>query len=114
MLLCPRAQYPLPLSPHFTATQVNLDLGLAKMAKASQHWKEVGMTTAMEHKEHLQELSLKPLEIIAPWSSWDGPGSQSLPPYQHTWRAFQIHCSRLQKPWEGKSRQLLSGPGMHC
>ncbi|XP_061334034.1 uncharacterized protein LOC133282053 [Pezoporus flaviventris] len=68
-LLCSRAQYPLPLSPHSTTTQVNLDLALAKMAKTSQHWKEVRMTIAMEHKEHLQEFSLKPLEIIAPWSS---------------------------------------------
>ncbi|NXR01382.1 CC153 protein, partial [Sagittarius serpentarius] len=41
----------------------SLDLVLAKMAKASQHWEEVGMTIAMEHKEHLQEFGLNPLEI---------------------------------------------------
>ncbi|NXT90849.1 CC153 protein, partial [Anhinga rufa] len=41
----------------------SLDLMLAKMAEASQHWEEIGMTIAMEHKERLQEFSLNPLEI---------------------------------------------------
>ncbi|NXX60110.1 CC153 protein, partial [Scopus umbretta] len=41
----------------------SLDLVLAKMAEASQHWEEVGTTIAMEHKEHLQEFGLNPLEI---------------------------------------------------
>ncbi|NWH42667.1 CC153 protein, partial [Fregata magnificens] len=41
----------------------SLDLVLAKMAEASQHWEEVGMTIAVEHKERLQEFSLSPLEI---------------------------------------------------
>lgn len=87
----------LPLSPHSTAIQVNMDLMLAKMAKASQHWKDVGMTIAMEHKEHIE--GVQPQALRARWSSWDGTGSQSLLPYQHTWRAFQIHCSILQQPW---------------
>ncbi|KFV55846.1 Coiled-coil domain-containing protein 153 [Gavia stellata] len=41
----------------------SLDLVLAKMAEASQHWEEVGMTIAVEHKECLQEFGLNPLEI---------------------------------------------------
>ncbi|NXX80844.1 CC153 protein, partial [Urocolius indicus] len=41
----------------------NLDLVLAKVAEASQHWEEVGTTIAMEHKERLQEFGLNPLEI---------------------------------------------------
>ncbi|NXO57184.1 CC153 protein, partial [Aramus guarauna] len=41
----------------------SLDLVLAKMAEASQHWEEVGMTITMEHKERLQEFGLNPLEI---------------------------------------------------
>ncbi|XP_074972563.1 dynein regulatory complex protein 12 [Phalacrocorax aristotelis] len=41
----------------------SLDLMLAKMAEASLHWEEVGMTIAMEHKECLQEFSLNPLHI---------------------------------------------------
>ncbi|KAF1540635.1 hypothetical protein FQV10_0000656, partial [Eudyptes schlegeli] len=41
----------------------SLDLVLAKMAEASQCWKEVGMPIAMEHKECLQEFGLNPLEI---------------------------------------------------
>lgn len=36
---------------------------LAKMAEASQHWEEVGMTIAMEHKECIQEFGLNPLEL---------------------------------------------------
>ncbi|NXV91765.1 CC153 protein, partial [Calonectris borealis] len=40
-----------------------LDLVLAKMAEASQHWEEVGRTIAVEHKECLQEFGLNPLEI---------------------------------------------------
>ncbi|XP_009286240.1 PREDICTED: coiled-coil domain-containing protein 153 [Aptenodytes forsteri] len=41
----------------------SLDLVLAKMAEASQCWKEVGTTIAMEHKERLQEFGLSSLEI---------------------------------------------------
>ncbi|NXC69018.1 CC153 protein, partial [Anhinga anhinga] len=41
----------------------SLDLMLAKMAEASQHWEEIGTTMAIEHKERLQEFSLNPLEI---------------------------------------------------
>ncbi|KAM9656765.1 dynein regulatory complex protein 12 [Morphnus guianensis] len=41
----------------------SLDLVLAKMAEASQHWEEVGTTIAMEHKECLQEFGLGPLEL---------------------------------------------------
>ncbi|NXS46200.1 CC153 protein, partial [Balaeniceps rex] len=41
----------------------SLDLVLAKMAEASQHWEEVGTTIAVEHKERLQEFGLNPLEI---------------------------------------------------
>ncbi|NXU29894.1 CC153 protein, partial [Thalassarche chlororhynchos] len=41
----------------------SLDLVLAKMAEASQHWKEVGTTIAVELKERLQEFGLNPLEI---------------------------------------------------
>ncbi|CAM9822151.1 unnamed protein product [Bubo scandiacus] len=41
----------------------SLDLVLAKMAEASQHWEELGTTIAMKHKEHLQEFGLNPLEI---------------------------------------------------
>ncbi|XP_068015996.1 dynein regulatory complex protein 12 [Melanerpes formicivorus] len=41
----------------------SLDLGLAKMAETSRHWEETGTTITMEHKEHLQELGLTPLEI---------------------------------------------------
>ncbi|XP_009636744.1 LOW QUALITY PROTEIN: coiled-coil domain-containing protein 153 [Egretta garzetta] len=44
----------------------SLDLVLAKMAEASQHWEEVGMTITMENKEHLQEFGLNPLEIQCP------------------------------------------------
>ncbi|NXJ31575.1 CC153 protein, partial [Ciconia maguari] len=36
----------------------DLDLVLAKMAEARQHWEEVGMTIAMEHKECVQEFGL--------------------------------------------------------
>ncbi|NWU59062.1 CC153 protein, partial [Dromas ardeola] len=41
----------------------NLDLVLAKMAEARQHWEVVGTTIAVEHKERLQEFGLNPLEI---------------------------------------------------
>ncbi|NXH71096.1 CC153 protein, partial [Hydrobates tethys] len=41
----------------------DLDLVLAKVAEASQHWEEVGKTITMEHKKHLQEFSLNPLEL---------------------------------------------------
>ncbi|XP_074707137.1 dynein regulatory complex protein 12 [Strix uralensis] len=41
----------------------SLDLVLAKMAEASQHWEELGTTIAMKHKERLQEFGLNPLEI---------------------------------------------------
>ncbi|NXV74942.1 CC153 protein, partial [Atlantisia rogersi] len=41
----------------------SLDLVLAKMAEARQHWEEVGMSIAVEHKEQLQEFGLNPLEI---------------------------------------------------
>ncbi|KGL91209.1 Coiled-coil domain-containing protein 153 [Charadrius vociferus] len=41
----------------------SLDLVLAKMAEASQHWEEVGMTIAVEHKERLREFGLNPLDI---------------------------------------------------
>ncbi|KAF1493328.1 hypothetical protein FQV18_0009202, partial [Eudyptula minor novaehollandiae] len=41
----------------------SLDLVLAKMAEASQCWKEVRTSIAMEHKERLQEFGLNPLEI---------------------------------------------------
>ncbi|XP_075377311.1 LOW QUALITY PROTEIN: dynein regulatory complex protein 12 [Mycteria americana] len=36
----------------------DLDLVLAKMAEARQHWEEVGTTIAMEHKECLQDFGL--------------------------------------------------------
>ncbi|KFW95070.1 Coiled-coil domain-containing protein 153, partial [Phalacrocorax carbo] len=48
---------------HPLSHQGSLDLMLAKMAEASLHWEEVGMTIAMEHKECLQEFSLNPLHI---------------------------------------------------
>ncbi|KAM6334567.1 dynein regulatory complex protein 12 [Alca torda] len=41
----------------------SLDLVLAKMAEAGQHWEEVGTTVAVEHKECLQEFGLNPLEM---------------------------------------------------
>ncbi|KFQ93573.1 Coiled-coil domain-containing protein 153 [Nipponia nippon] len=41
----------------------SLDLVLAKMAEASQHREKVRTTIAVEHKEHLQEFSLSPLDI---------------------------------------------------
>ncbi|NXT50896.1 CC153 protein, partial [Pluvianellus socialis] len=41
----------------------SLDLMLAKMAEASQHWEDVRTTIAVEHKERLQEFGLSPLEI---------------------------------------------------
>ncbi|NXI61453.1 CC153 protein, partial [Anseranas semipalmata] len=41
----------------------SLDLVLAKMAEASQHWEEVGTTISLEHKQRLQEFGLNPLEI---------------------------------------------------
>ncbi|NXK45729.1 CC153 protein, partial [Chauna torquata] len=41
----------------------SLDLVLAKMAEASQHWEEVGTTISLEHKRLLQEFGLNPLEI---------------------------------------------------
>ncbi|NXT18487.1 CC153 protein, partial [Syrrhaptes paradoxus] len=41
----------------------SLDLLLAKMAEASQHWKDVGTTITTEHKERLQEFGLSPLEM---------------------------------------------------
>ncbi|KFQ57426.1 Coiled-coil domain-containing protein 153 [Pelecanus crispus] len=41
----------------------SLDLVLAKMAEARQHWEEVGTTIAVEHKERLQEFGLNPLQI---------------------------------------------------
>ncbi|XP_065594535.1 coiled-coil domain-containing protein 153 isoform X2 [Cyrtonyx montezumae] len=40
----------------------SLDLVLAKMAEAKQHWEEVGTTICLEHKQHLQEFGLSPLE----------------------------------------------------
>ncbi|NXE14224.1 CC153 protein, partial [Lophotis ruficrista] len=39
------------------------DLAEAEMAEASQHWKEVGRTIAVENWDCLQEFSLNPLEI---------------------------------------------------
>ncbi|NXW05608.1 CC153 protein, partial [Fregetta grallaria] len=52
------------LPPHGPLShQSSMDLVLAKMAEASQHWEEVGTTIAVEHKERLQEFSLNPLEI---------------------------------------------------
>ncbi|KAM7082947.1 dynein regulatory complex protein 12 [Ciconia maguari] len=54
----------LPLAAWFPAThhplshQGSLDLVLAKMAEARQHWEEVGTTIAMEHKECVQEFGL--------------------------------------------------------
>ncbi|XP_072210788.1 dynein regulatory complex protein 12 isoform X2 [Excalfactoria chinensis] len=41
----------------------SLDLVLAKMAEARQHWKEEGTTICLEYKQHLQEFGLNPLEI---------------------------------------------------
>lgn len=80
---------------------------LAKMAEASQCWKEVRTSIAMEHKERLQEFGLNPLEIQHPGDPWDGTGSQPLPPYQHTWRASHIHCPTPQLP---QARQEKVGP----
>nr|XP_009940580.1 PREDICTED: coiled-coil domain-containing protein 153 [Opisthocomus hoazin] len=62
----------------------SLDLVLAKMAEASQHWEEVGTTIAAEDKESLQEFGLNRPGDIVPWGSQDGTGSQPLPPYQPT------------------------------
>lgn len=56
----------VPLPHHPLSHQGSLDLVLAKMAEASQHWEEVGMTITMENKEHLQEFGLNPLEIQCP------------------------------------------------
>ncbi|NWQ87338.1 CC153 protein, partial [Burhinus bistriatus] len=52
-----------PPPHHPLSHQSSLDLMLAKLAEASQHWEEVGTTIAVEHKEHLQEFGLNPLEI---------------------------------------------------
>ncbi|XP_062450390.1 coiled-coil domain-containing protein 153 [Rhea pennata] len=41
----------------------SLDLVLAKLAGASQRWKEIGTTISLEHKERLKEFGLNPLEI---------------------------------------------------
>ncbi|NXL96287.1 CC153 protein, partial [Alectura lathami] len=41
----------------------SLDLVLAKMAEARQHWEEVATTISLEHKQRLQEFGLNPLEI---------------------------------------------------
>ncbi|NXJ10954.1 CC153 protein, partial [Odontophorus gujanensis] len=41
----------------------SLDLVLAKMAEAKQHWEEVGTTICLEHKQCLQEFGLNPLEM---------------------------------------------------
>ncbi|NXV25011.1 CC153 protein, partial [Cepphus grylle] len=52
-----------PPSSLSSFSQGSLDLVLAKMAEASQHWEEVGTTIAVEHKECLQEFGLNPLEM---------------------------------------------------
>lgn len=57
----PGSMAPLPHHPLFQ--QGSLDLVLAKMAEASQHWEEVGTTIAVEHKERLREFGLNPLDI---------------------------------------------------
>lgn len=36
---------------------------LAKMAEARQHWEQEGTTICLEHKQHLQEFGLNPLEM---------------------------------------------------
>ncbi|POI28266.1 hypothetical protein CIB84_007985, partial [Bambusicola thoracicus] len=41
----------------------SLDLVLAKMADARQHWEEEGTTICLEHKQRLKEFGLNPLEI---------------------------------------------------
>ncbi|OXB62414.1 hypothetical protein ASZ78_009480 [Callipepla squamata] len=41
----------------------SLDLVLAKMAEAKQHWEEVGTTICLEHKQRLQEFGLNPLKM---------------------------------------------------
>ncbi|XP_052553265.1 coiled-coil domain-containing protein 153 [Tympanuchus pallidicinctus] len=41
----------------------SLDLVLAKMAEARQHWEEEGTTICLEHKQHLQEFGLNPLQM---------------------------------------------------
>ncbi|NXE82788.1 CC153 protein, partial [Cochlearius cochlearius] len=57
----PDSTVPPPHRP--LSHQGSLDLVLAKMAEASQHWEEVGLTITMENKERLQEFGLKSLEI---------------------------------------------------
>ncbi|NXV51711.1 CC153 protein, partial [Uria aalge] len=52
-----------PPSSLSSFSQGSLDLVLAKMAEASQHWEEVGTTIAVEHKECLREFGLNPLEM---------------------------------------------------
>eukprot|EP00076_Gallus_gallus_P006672 XP_001233177.1 coiled-coil domain-containing protein 153 [Gallus gallus] len=41
----------------------SLDLVLAKVADARQHWEEEGTTICLENKQRLQEFGLNPLEI---------------------------------------------------
>ncbi|XP_047919543.2 dynein regulatory complex protein 12 isoform X2 [Anser cygnoides] len=41
----------------------SLDLVLAKLAGARQHWEEQGTAIALQHKQRLQEFGLNPLEM---------------------------------------------------
>ncbi|XP_035201873.1 coiled-coil domain-containing protein 153 [Oxyura jamaicensis] len=41
----------------------SLDLVLAKLAEAGQHWEEQDTATALQHKQRLQEFGLNPLEM---------------------------------------------------
>ncbi|NWZ25074.1 CC153 protein, partial [Asarcornis scutulata] len=41
----------------------SLDLVLAKLAEARQHWEEQGTAVELQHKQRLQEFGLNPLEM---------------------------------------------------
>lgn len=43
--------------------QDSLDLVLAKLAEARQHWEEQGTAVELQHKQRLQEFGLNPLEM---------------------------------------------------
>lgn len=57
----PGSTVPPPHRPF--SHQASLDLVLAKLAGARQHWEEQGTAIALQHKQRLQEFGLNPLEM---------------------------------------------------
>ena len=82
--------------PHYPLShRGSLDLVLAKMAEASQHWEEVGTTIAIEYKELLKEFGLSPLEIQCPGAPRTG---EALSPYLPISTPGELPTSTSQRP----------------